>query len=520
MANRNKLLCVLLLLLVVFTTFGCQDDSAGAETVAPSVYWNLTGETLPEADANGNYTLKFFCDGNTVEYTCADEALAKWICKQDILGLKLDGSAITDIVYMMDMPYRWPAWNAYVKGMGGDMVKVNSEQDFIGTEAMFKITEQTKVYNVSPLARVVGEETEIMRNDGVTVLTNDEDEAVLVFVSNRATLPDETASYCSYCEKDVIWNAWLSDTQMPAANGHYRLEKDVYSQGTAKVGSVNMCLDLNGHRVEQVVDGIRMYHITGGATVTLMDTVGTGVMRPSNTYMDVPSPHKNGMIFCVENGAAVLNIYDVLLDASGRSVQYGGAIDCPRGTVNFYSGTILAADPYGTGSGAIRCGGTVNMYGGKIIGGTHQDIGYVSKNIHGGAVLRSDGIFNMFGGEIVGGTSYTNGGILYCQGIMNLMGGTITDGKSEVAGSGVYVASTGTLTISGDMQITGNEGDNVYVGWSGKLVVEDDLEGAVGVSMENPGELSPCGSEKVLEHLSCDDPAYKLVLRNGMLYME
>lgn len=520
MAKMKKLLCVLLLLLVAVAAFGCQDDSAVAEPAAPSVYWNLTGESLPEADANGNYTLKFFCDGNTVEYTCADEALAKRICKQDILGLKLEGSTITGIVYMMDMPYRWPAWNAWVKGMGGDLVKVNSEQSFTGTEAMFKITEQTKIYNVSPIAREVGEETEIMRNDGVTVLTNDEDEAVLVFVSNRAALPDETASYCSYCEKDVIWSAWLSDTQMPAGNGHYRLEKDVYSQTTTRVGAVNMCLDLNGHRAEQAVDGIRMYHITGGATVTLMDTVGTGVMRPSNSYMDVPSPHKNGMIFCVEHGDAVLNIYDVLLDASGRSVQYGGAIDCPRGTVNFYSGTILAANPYGTGSGAIRCGGTVNMYGGKIVGGTSQDIGYVSVNIHGGSVLRADGTFNMYGGTIEGGECYTTGGALYCQGMMNLMGGTITGGKSAVAGSGVYIAGSGKLTLSGSINITGNEGDNVYVSWGGKLVVEDDFEGSVGISMENPGEISACGNEKVLEYLHSDDPAHKLVIRNGMLCME
>ena len=518
----KKIMIITVALLLVTILCGCNPVSRTEEQVGTlKVYWSLD-QNLPQPE-NGEYTLSFLVDGESVQYTCADEALAMNICLQDVLGLELDGGRITDLIRVTDLPYKLLAWNWHVKSIGGDVVKVNAVSTFNGAEAVMTVTGNSLIYDVSPLAEKIGSQTELQKNDVVTVLVNEKDEVEMVFVSERAAVADALPSYCVHCESNVTWYGWYSETQLPHSAGHYRLEKDILLTSATRLGEVNLIVDLNGKRVEQTVDGQRIYYILGAGGLSILDSAGGGVMRSSNTYAEGQYDSRWGMIVDLENSGSTFNLYSGTLDASGRSVQYGGAINMTMGTVNMYGGTILAADPYGTGSGAIRVGGVFNMYDGKIVGGVQKDIGYESINIHGGAVIRigEGGSMNLYGGELVGGESYTNGGIIgvMSNGSLKLYGGSISGGKSAAWGSGIYVCGGSTVKICGNPQVFGNEGTNLYLDDGSFLEVDDALlsDAKVGISAKNPGSLGACNSQKILECLISDDAAYKLVLKDGQI---
>lgn len=524
----KKILLIALCVLMVLCFAACGEETPN--TTEPPVqqipvYWNLS-KTLPTPEGNGAYALSFLLDGQTVTYTCTDEALAELICRQDVLGLTLEGKTIKDAILSPDLPYRMAAWNWYIKSMGGDQVKLNAVSTFNGADAVLTITPDSRIYDVSALAEYPGKITELQKNDGITALVNDKDEILFAFVSDRATVPDEKATYCAHCEKDVVWNGWHSPNQLPISSGHYRLEKDITLTATNRLGDVNVVLDLNGKRVEQTTDGQRIYYIPGKGELSILDSVGSGVMRSANTYDTGSCASRWGMIIDIEDIESTVNLYSGTLDASGRSTQYGGAINSTLGTVNMYGGTILAADPYGTGSGAIRVGGVFNMYAGKIVGGTHKDIGYQSINVHAGAVLRvgEGAIMNMYGGEIVGGESYTDGGIIGVmnQGTLNLYGGSISGGKCAGRGGAVFVSGGSKVKICGNPQVWDNEGSSIFFDIGTFLEVDELLLGdaKVGISMEIPGTLGACSTDKILDCLISDDPTQKIVLKNGFLSMD
>lgn len=521
----KKFWLVLLACLLCLSLAACGGETPRDVQAPPmDIYWNLN-EALPEAQ-NGVYTLNFLLNGQTVSYTCADEALAKTVCHQQVLGLELTEGAITGIVFAPDLDQTLVALDYYIKSIGGGQVKLYSNNLYNGVEALLKLGENTRIYDLSIMAATPGAITELQKNDGITALANAEGELTHVFVTDRASAPLEGKAYCQKCEKEVQWSGWYADNLLPTGNGHYVLQKDVTLTKTTRLQDEVCCLDLAGHRVEQTVDGERIYLIPGSGTLSVMDSVGGAVMRSANTYDETKYSAHWGMIFDLENVEGELNIYAGTFDASGRSVQYGGVINCTKGDVNIYGGTLLAADPYGTGSGAIRAGGNVSMYGGEIIGGTHIDSGYNSINIHAGAVIRvgEGGLFRMYGGTINGGESYTNGGILavYAPGKIELYGGTIKGGKCGGNGGGIFAATGSFVKLAGPVQVFENEGTNIYLERNAYLEIDPLAfkDAKVSLSMEMPGTLAKCTDEAVLEWLLCDYPANSLSIKNDLLVMD
>lgn len=522
----KKLLMLLLALVLCLSLAACGgEEPAGQVEVPPmDIYWNLNSQ-LPAAEG-GVYTLNFLLNGQAVSYTCADEALANTICLQQVLGLQLEGNAITGIVFAPDLDQQLVALDYYIKSMGGGQVKLSSNNIYNGVEALLKTDENTKVYNLSMMAETPGSLTELQKGDGITALANAEGILSQVFVTDRASAPLEGKQYCEKCEKEVQWSGWYSDNSLPTMGGHFILQKDVTLLKTMRLNPEDLCLDLAGHRVEQSVDGQRIYLLADDCTLAIMDSVGGAVMRSSNTYDDPAYAYHWGMIVDMENAQSEFYLYGGTLDASGRSVQYGGAINCTVGTVYIYGGKILAADPYGTGSGAIRVGGNVLMYGGEIIGGTHIDSGYQSINIHAGAVIRvgEGGLFRMYGGSITGGESYTNGGIMavYAPGTVELYGGTISGGKAGGNGGGIYAAAGAYIKLLGPVQLFENEGSNIFMEANANLEIDPLAfrDAKVGLMRETPGAIARCTDASVLQWLICENPGCSLVIKDGLLYIQ
>lgn len=223
------------------------------------------------------------------------------------------------------------------------------------------------------------------------------------------------------------WSAYTGTT-LPASGGYYYLSADISNCGQA--GGTNgvtseIYLDLNGHTV-QMNGSSYAYLLNSGAKVTITDFAGGGSIKAAGTGT------WNGGVISMSNSATTLNIYGGTLDANGHnnstaSRPYGGAIaNAGGGTMNMYGGTVIG----GTSNhgGAIYTSGKINLYGGTIKGGTVTGTG-------GGAVCAENAAFTMYGGTINGGTATatSNGGgavALYGSTVFTMKGGTISNGVS------------------------------------------------------------------------------------------
>lgn len=149
----------------------------------------------------------------------------------------------------------------------------------------------------------------------------------------------------------------------------------------------------------------------------------------------------------------------------GANATYGGAVYVDAGTFKLVDGTITGGTA--TNGGAVyTIGGTFTQSGGTITGGSATSGGAIFVNggtvtlengeIKGGtdvtsgaAVFVVDGkTFTMKNGTITGGTA-KNGGCLYVDGTFDFVNGTITGGNASYRGGALYVASGGTVNMSG-----------------------------------------------------------------------
>ena len=199
-------------------------------------------------------------------------------------------------------------------------------------------------------------------------------------------------AYCQACQETVEWKAIIGapQGQLLLGTGHYYLYNDLplgavgTNRISVKTGEV-LCLDLNGCKVETPSRSVYMEGT--GATLNLFDSVGSGK----------------------------------LISYTGGNNIGGGAVSAAKNTVlNMYGGTIqFIRKPLegkkDTGNGAvISLSGTLNMYGGTLIGGDVQMSEYYNSvstsNGRGGTVFAYDGsIINISGGKIIAGTTPDEG---------------------------------------------------------------------------------------------------------------
>ena len=192
-----------------------------------------------------------------------------------------------------------------------------------------------------------------------------------------------------------------------------------------------------------------------------------------------------------------------------RNTKYGpGVIN--RGTFNMYDGIISGNERNGVMSTITRSDDTINLYGGTITGNTGAGISathwpmpsiatsdyYTNVNLYGGTISENTGAgINAAYGRV---TMAQQSSAIPVE-IKNNKGGAISltrDGSTANLGTGLITGnsggkgavalSAGSLTLTGDVKITGNTGANLYLA-SGKTVTLDKLgSGAqIGVTTED-----------------------------------
>jgi len=219
-------------------------------------------------------------------------------------------------------------------------------------------------------------------------------------------------AYCEACEKEVEWTPLIAEqaNNKNLGTGHYYLIEDQKAGARAENQKLvsageTLCYDLNGYTVE--AQG-RNFHVSGsGATLNIMDSAGGGKV----------------------------------VSYSGGNNVGGGVILSGGGTrVNIYGGTLqfirtdVAEGVYETGNGGvISAGGTVNMYGGTMIGGELLKSSYYADTV----------------------TTNGCGATVFLSGTLNVYGGKILSGKAAEGACGdcIYLKSGAKLSVTGDARI-------------------------------------------------------------------
>ena len=196
-----------------------------------------------------------------------------------------------------------------------------------------------------------------------------------------------------------------------------------------------------------------------------------------------------------------------------RNTKYGpGVIN--RGTFNMYDGIISGNERNGVMSTITRSDDTINLYGGTITDNTGAGISathwpmpsiatsdyYTNVNLYGGTISENTGA----------GIDAAYGRVTMAQQssaipveIKNNKGGAISltrDGSTANLGTGLITGnsggkgavalSAGSLTLTGDVKITGNTGANLYLA-SGKTVTLDNLGSAAEIGLTTEDTAVP-----------------------------
>ncbi len=237
--------------------------------------------------------------------------------------------------------------------------------------------------------------------------------------------------------------------------------------------------------------------ISGGKTVTL-DLNGHTLDRNLSERVDF------GNVIRVESGST-LYVKDSSGNNSGKITggydSNGGGI-CAKGTLYFQGGTITGCHASTQGaaiyneSGATLyfedgvidsnfgqdCGGIYNAEGGTVYfsGGT---ISNCTSN-QGGGGLNNHGTMTISGGTISGNHALSRGGGVWNgeSATLTISGGTITNNRADTNGGGVFSYSD--ITMSGSVNITGNEATNLYLNSSnGKIKINDSFTSDASISI-------------------------------------
>lgn len=211
--------------------------------------------------------------------------------------------------------------------------------------------------------------------------------------------------------------------------GSYYLDANLtLNKGIYITGDVTLCL--NGHDIE-IEERKNVIGIRNANKLTLCDCKGTGKLTSQD----------------------------------GRGLDFSGdGSNAGTGTFIMYGGSITGCNASGGGGVSLTGACTFTMYGGSITGNSATATGA-------GVSVWDNCTFNMYGGSITGNNSQYN------------FGGH--------GGGGVYVDSSATITLSGNVQIKDNykgsnsnkKPSNIYLARNKTITADGSLTGSsIGVT--------------------------------------
>ena len=297
--------------------------------------------------------------------------------------------------------------------------------------------------------------------------------------------------------KNVLWTAIRTEEDLRAIQGkqdiqYYYLTNNIELNNTSwnPTGSIALCL--NGHSITANgnFDAITVGEGKVGDSLTLCDCNGSGNNKGEITHAD-------GTKGCGVYVTTFGWFYQYGGNITGNSTSdNGGGVYLDGSFFYMYGGSITDNSANNGGGVAGRVKDKVD--GGHVVGSLLMLGGTIAGNkatANGGGV-DMDCAFEMCGGSITSNEADANGGGVAVKGDHSVewSGGSVTGNTAKNNGSGVYVAeSVKAMEVNGDVNITGNTNDNVYlpggktitVGSSNGYTVKNLTDGAnIGVTLE------------------------------------
>lgn len=341
---------------------------------------------------------------------------------------------------------------------------------------------------------------------------------------------NEGEAHTGLCEgEELRWMPWTDTTQLPNTSGYWYLadswtcpedgvETTVIGYGDSENPDKTIYLDLNGKTVRGKTDR-RIYSLgdsSEGENVTCCLTLTDSSLGHVGRLVPVTSAGNTnqGMGIWLRSSCCTFNLYRGTIDGTDvqlnnsvteQDVTYGdgktgkadavesrsGALIESSGTVNMYGGTVIGGKVEYRGGAVASCH-VFNLYGGTITGG--EALGYDYRTVNsgntdivtthqkgaGGAVYIYDGTFGMTGGTITAGSAEQGGCVYIRDGAATMTGGTVSDGEVSNGGGNIYIAG-GSFTINGENAVVENGVSTKYV---------SDKSGTNGGNIYNGGTLN------------------------------
>ena len=449
---RNLVICMLVLVMTMSLFAGCEvtpaettaEPTETQEPTEPAIldyvlfYDKLATKDFVVDEQTGAVLVKLYTGGKQSSIKFASiEVAEKMRETTNIFAVtreKIDGATVvTSIQTVEELGAKYVAKQCYITKIEGDKVYANTSADGLGWDVEFTMSADTEITDTT--TTTVGLTIKLREGDCVTAVANAEGTVTNVFMTKRAT--NTKVAHCQHCDQEVTWTPIYREIlTLPTAGGHYFLADDTGTKQCTLVAEADYVLDLNGHTLI-TSNGARTFSLNNANTkLAIMDT----------------SEAKTGTI----KGAA-----GAVLTANG-AVLWGNAA---TSVIKIYSGTIDASETTDQAFGvALYSKGTVEMYGGKIIGGTSKSAqADTTEKIGGGAVYLTgaSAVMTMTGGEIIGGKALDNkdttvgiagrGGAVYMGTGSKLVmtGGSITGGEASLEGPCVWQHYNATIECNG-----------------------------------------------------------------------
>ncbi len=311
------------------------------------------------------------------------------------------------------------------------------------------------------------------------------------------------------CDGKILeWLPWENTDKLPntkallgdGAEHNFYLVNDVRLTAQASLGSgaitqeTTYRLDLNGKTVCHQVDPTR---VASGDGYRVLVTFGSGATSTYDLNLVVTdsSPDKTGLVTIrnVPNGEAVKNYGQLIWARFGDVDIYGGTFD---GSNENHDGAYAYVDGAAV---QINSGNTVNMYGGRLIGG---ECFVPGKNLSGGGILvRGGGTLNLYENAVIeGGCADFGGGVCVQEnGSFNMYGGTVQNGTARDNGGNICLYKGGTLNVQGGAVRGGTAGDS-----GGNLVIYGQMTMTDGTVEEGSARAGKAQNVFLVDNASND----------------
>lgn len=187
------------------------------------------------------------------------------------------------------------------------------------------------------------------------------------------------------------------------ASGTYYLTEDITISKEIALIAKDVKLCLNGFSLTN--DTTNVFTQNSGATLSICDHTGGEVIGSGNVKNE-------GNTFRLPGSDNTLSLYGGSFTANYNANTNNGGVIANSGTVNLYGGTIIGVKVKNFG-GAINMaaiGSHLNMYGGTVIGGEAGTRGGAISSGH-NATTGKGGTINLYGGTVIDGTSPLGSGI-------------------------------------------------------------------------------------------------------------